>query len=251
MSSALSADVVVSHDGERFLPRLLDALETSTVLPTELVAVDTGSLDGSRAQLVERLSGSAVVDAPRDAGFGAAVSRGLSALPRGGSDAEGWTWLLHDDCAPDANTLRELLVVATSDDWIAVVGPRIRAWPRAQRLLEVGVSISGTGHRETRLELGEYDQGQHDAQHDVLAVSTAGMLVRREVRYRLGGLDPRLPLFRDDVDFGWRVVRAGGRVVFAPAALLFHAEAASDGVRPGQCGSLGRDPGRGPLHRQP
>lgn len=80
MSSALSADVVVSavvvsHDGERFLPRLLDALETSTVLPTELVAVDTGSLDGSRAQLVERLSGSAVVDAPRDAGFGAAVSR--------------------------------------------------------------------------------------------------------------------------------------------------------------------------------
>lgn len=115
--------------------------------------------------------------------------------------------MLHDDCAPDANTLHELLVVATSDDRIAVVGPRIRAWPRAQRLLEVGVSISGTGHRETRLELGEYDQGQHDAQRDGLAVSTAGMLVRREVWNRLGGLDPRLPLFRDDVDFGWRVAR--------------------------------------------
>lgn len=38
-------------------------------------------------------------------------------------------------------------------------------------------------------------------------------------------------MFRDDVDFGWRVARAGGRVVFAPAALLFHAEAASRGAR--------------------
>lgn len=240
MSSDLSAAVsvsavIVSHDGERFLPRLLDALAASSVSPTDVVAVDTDSSDGSRSLLIDRLGESAVVDAPRDAGFGAAVSRGLSALPREGSEQAAWIWLLHDDCAPDVDTLRELLAVATSAARVAVVGPRIRAWPRAQRLLEVGVTISGTGHRETRLEAGEYDQGQHDEQRDVLAVSTAGMLVRRDVWDRLGGLDPRLPLFRDDIDFGWRVAKAGERVVFAPAAMLFHAEAAARGARRIDC----------------
>ena len=51
--------------------------------------------------------------------------------------------------------------------------------PRCSRLLEVGVTISGTGRRETGLEPGEYDQGQHDEVRQVLAVNTAGMLVRR------------------------------------------------------------------------
>ncbi len=235
MSSDLSADcvsaVIVSHDGERFLPRLLDALDQSAISPLALVAVDTGSTDGSRRLLTDRLGAESVVHASRDAGFGAAVNRGLDALRHTGSTAEGWIWLLHDDCAPDPDALQELLAVATSDDRIAVVGPRIRAWPRARRLLEVGVTISGTGHRETGLEPGEYDQGQYDEQRDVLAVSTAGMLVRRDVWDRLGGLDPRLPLFRDDVDFGWRVAKSGARVVVAPAAVVFHAEAASRGAR--------------------
>ncbi len=231
-AAACVSAVIVSHNGEQFLPRLLESLEDSATFPTQLVAVDTGSSDTSRSLLVAALGADAVVDAPRHAGFGEAVAAGLATLPPADGPAERcWVWLLHDDCAPDPDTLRELVAVATSDSGIAVVGPRVRAWPRARRLLEVGVTISGTGHRETGLEPGEYDQGQHDDRSDVLAVGSAGMLVRRDVWDRLGGFDARLPLFRDDVDFGWRVARSGGRVVVAPAALLFHAEAATRGAR--------------------
>ena len=42
----------------------------------------------------------------------------------------------------------------------------------------------------TGVEFREVDQGQHDGRSDVLAVGTAGMLVRREVWDRLGGPDP-------------------------------------------------------------
>ena len=94
----------------------------------------------------------------------------------------------------------------------AVLGPKLREWPSLRRLLEVGVTISGTGRRETGLERGEYDQGQHDRVRDVLAVNTAGMLVRRSVLESLG-FDERLPLFGNDVDFGWRAARAGHRTV--------------------------------------
>ena len=224
--------VVVSHNGSRWIPRLLAALEELAPLPDRVVAVDTGSTDDSRRLLVSALGAGSVVDASLDTGFGAAVAHGIAQLPPVDVPARRcWLWMVHDDCAPAPDALGELLAVATSASDIAVVGPRVRAWPRARRLLEVGLTITGTGHRETGLEPGELDQGQHDDQRDVLAVGTAGMLVRMDVWEALGGLDPCLPLFRDDVDFGWRATSLGQRVVVAPAALLFHAEAATRGAR--------------------
>ena len=65
----------------------------------------------------------------------------------------------------------------------------------------------------------------------MLAVGTAGMLVRRDVWDRLGGLDPSLPLFRDDIDFGWRAQLAGHRVVVVPDAKVADAQASSRGAR--------------------
>ncbi len=100
-----------------------------------------------------------------------------------------------------------------------------------RRLLEVGVTISGTGRRETGLERSEYDQGQHDEVRRVLAVNTAGMLVRRDLLRELGGFDRHLPIFGNDLDFGWRAAAAGHRTVVVPQAVVFHAEAAHRGSR--------------------
>ncbi len=94
----------------------------------------------------------------------------------------------------------------------------------------MGVSLSHTGHRETGLERGEYDQGQHDQIRRVLAVNTAGMLVRRDVVERLG-FDRALPVAGADIDFGWRAARAGYTTIVAPDAVVFHAEAAHRGLR--------------------
>ena len=95
-----------------------------------------------------------------------------------GADTE-WVWLLHDDANPPPDALAALLAAAAADPDADVLGPKLREWPSLQRLLELGVTISGTGRRETGLERGEYDQGQHDDVRHVLAVNTAGMLVRR------------------------------------------------------------------------
>ncbi|KJY43127.1 family 2 glycosyl transferase [Streptomyces sp. NRRL B-1568] len=151
-----------------------------------------------------------------------------------------WLWLLHDDCAPDPAALHELLRVADSDPHAAVVGPKLRSWYDRRQLLEVGASIARSGRRWTGLERREQDQGQHDQVRPVLSVSTAGMLVRRDVWEELGGFDPRLPLMRDDVDLCWRAHAAGHRVLVAPDAVLRHAEASARERRPVDC--VGRRP---------
>src|SRR5690606_2272724 len=140
-----------------------------------------------------------------------AVHEVLRRLPPAPEQAHGrfreWVWLLHDDCAPDVNALRALLAAADRDPKAAILGPQLREWHDRRVLLEIGVTVSRSGRRDTGLEPKEYDQGQHDEIHgvrDVLSVSTAGMLIRLDVWEELSGLDPSLPLFRDDLDLCWR-----------------------------------------------
>lgn len=224
--------LLVSHDGARWLPAVLEGLAAQTRRPDRLVGVDTGSTDATVSLLEAAPAVDTVVHAPARSAFGAAVRAGLDALPAAvGPDGPEWLWILHDDSRPAPDALERLLAAAADNPTAAILGPKIREWPSLRRLLEVGVTISGTGRRETGLERGEYDQGQHDRQRDVLAVHSAGMLVRRDVFEALGGFDVRLPLFGNDLDLGWRAARAGHRALVVPEAVVFHAEAAHRGVR--------------------
>ncbi|MFE6336540.1 glycosyltransferase [Streptomyces sp. NPDC057798] len=264
--------VLVSHDGARWLPDALAGLLGQERPVQSLVAADTGSADDSAQLVTEALGPDRVLHLARRTGFGQAVEEAartapvltpdelpylkrpsgwdpvtrtwrddaydLPELPHG--EPVQWLWLLHDDCAPEPDALAQLLRVVDNElelgrDDVAVVGPKLRGWYDKRQLLEVGVSIAHSGRRWTGLDRREQDQGQHDHVRSVLSVSTAGMLIRRDVFEQLGGFDRRLPLMRDDVDLCWRAQSAGHRVLIAPEAVVRHAEAASRERRTVDC----------------
>ena len=215
--------VLVSHNGAVWLPEVVAAL-TSQTRPIDLItAVDTGSHDASTKLL--KSARIPFIAADVETGFGEAVSLAVEKLPKA-VDHE-WIWLIHDDCAPAPTALAELLAAIDDRPQVVMVGPKLLGWHDRTHLLEAGISIAGNGARWTGLEPLEYDQGQHDGIYDVLAVSTAGALIRRDVFEELDGLDPNLTLFRDDVDFGWRARAAGHSVMVATGAVAFHAQAAA------------------------
>jgi len=224
--------VLVSHDGARWLPRTLAGIAAQTRPVDRVVAVDTGSTDSSVAVLTGALGDDALRQVHPDTGFAAAVHAGVGPRAASATSAtRSWIWVLHDDSVPAADALERLLTAADLAPSLAVVGPKVLGWDDSRRLLEVGVTISGSGRRETGLERREMDQGQHDGQHDVLAVGSAGALIRRDVWDDLGGFDPQLPLFREDVDLGWRANLAGHRVTVVTDAVVRHVEAAARGRR--------------------
>ncbi|SEC96386.1 Glycosyltransferase, GT2 family [Streptomyces misionensis] len=264
--------VLVSHDGARWLPDALAGLLGQERPVQQAVAADTGSADNSAQLLGASLGDAGVLHLARRTGFGQAVEEAsrtapvltpdelpylkrpsgwdpatrtwrddaydLPELPYG--EPVHWLWLLHDDCAPEPDALAQLLRVVDNElelgrDDVAVVGPKLRGWYDRRQLLEVGVSIANSGRRWTGLDRREQDQGQHDHVRSVLSVSTAGMLIRRDVFEQLGGFDRRLPLMRDDVDLCWRTHLAGYRVLVAPDAVVRHAEAASRERRTVDC----------------
>ncbi|MGW1883173.1 glycosyltransferase [Streptomyces sp. NPDC001970] len=259
--------VLVSHDGARWLPDALAGLLGQERPVQNVVAADTGSADDSAHLVTDALGADRVLHLARRTGFGTAVDEAVRTaavltpddlpylkrpsgwdpvtrtwrdeayempeLPYG--EPVQWLWLLHDDCAPAPDALAELLRVADSDAYAAIVGPKLRGWYDRKQLLEAGVSIANSGRRWTGLDRREQDQGQHDQVRSVLSVSSAGMLIRRDVWEELGGFDRRLPLMRDDVDLCWRAHAAGHRVLVAPDAVLRHAEAAARERRTVDC----------------
>ncbi|MFE7933205.1 glycosyltransferase [Streptomyces sp. NPDC057456] len=264
--------VIVAHDGARWLPDALAGLLGQERPVQSVMAADTGSSDDSARLVTEALGDDRVLHLARRTGFGQAVEEAnrtapvltpeelpylkrpsgwdpvtrtwrddaydLPELPHG--EPVQWLWLLHDDSAPEPGALAELLRVVDNElelgrDDVAVVGPKLRGWYDRRQLLEVGVTIAHSGRRWTGLDRREQDQGQHDHVRSVLSVSTAGMLIRRDVFEQLGGFDRRLPLMRDDVDLCWRAQAAGHRVLIAPEAVVRHAEAASRERRTVDC----------------
>ncbi|MEU8138904.1 glycosyltransferase [Streptodolium elevatio] len=262
--------ILVAHDGARWLPGTLTGLLGQERPVQRVVAVDTGSTDATPRLLEDALGPTSVIRTDRTATFGAAVADAVRTVPVAdaaslpyavdgyvaatdpyGPDSFGrpdesypggrsgelveWLWLLHDDSEPAPDALHLLLRAADELPSAGVLGPKVRSWYDRRRLLEVGTTIARSGRRWTGLERREQDQGQHDAVRGVLAVGSAGLLVRRDVWEQLGGFDPRLPFGRDDTDFCWRTNAAGHRVVVVPEAVVLHAEAATRERRPIDC----------------
>lgn len=159
------------------------------------------------------------------AGSSAQTQHGVMQAQHGTAQTR-WLWLLHADSTPLPTALENLLSVAERSAKIGVVGPKYVA-PRSTPsdpyyVSEVGIRATRSARRVPETREAERDQGQFDAREDVLAVGSAGMLVRTSLWEQLGGFNPNLGPFGDGLEFSRRVHLAGYRVLVAPMALLEH-----------------------------
>ncbi|GAB3296257.1 glycosyltransferase family 2 protein [Parasphingorhabdus pacifica] len=233
--------VLVCHNGEKWLPEVLDALRELTVGPRHLLAVDTGSTDNTPQLLAEAAEGEepllgGVLTVSGETGFGAAVAQALEHATEHWSDPGRWLWLVHDDSAPEPDCLENLLRIADTDSTAGMLGPLALDWADPRLVVDAGLSTDAAGNRQTGIDPAELDPalgGELTSApvSEVLAVSTAGALINRDVFERLGGLDRALPLAGDDIDFGWRVNAGGHPVLCVPTARIRHVAALRAGQR--------------------
>ena len=262
--------VMVTHDAARWLPRTLAALRGSTVAPHGVHVLDTGSIDAT-GEILENAGSTitSVAVAPRDQAYCVSLAQLIGGLPdvrtramathplRRAEDGESeptvdprgdeapdrrrpfdaadpdvaWIWIMHDDAAPAATALAELLADAEAHPDAGILGGKSVGWSDSSRLQDLGLTMSGSGHRDARVERGERDQGQYVRSEEVLAVGSAGMLIRRDVWQTLGGMREIFSFYRDDIDLCWRAWEHGYRVRVVPGAEIAHREAATHGVR--------------------
>jgi GT2 family glycosyltransferase len=217
--------VVVTDGRSPHLEQVLKAVADQTFTPdaVHVAIVGDGSVAAPAGLPVRTLT------VRESASFGDAVDAVLAAYPS--HDAE-YIWFLHDDSAPMPDVLERLAATARKRSRAAIVGAAQVRWRDTSRLISLGSTVSRSGARRVDLvDDNDINQGQYDWRDDVLAVSIAGALVRREVWTELGGFDATYGGFGDSADFCRRAWRAGHDVVVVPAAHVRHVQMNLRGTR--------------------
>ena len=228
--------VLVSRNGAAWLRQCLIALSRQTHPRLSVLAVDNGSSDAS-PEMLETTLGSEAGVRLADESWILAACRGRGLASPAGERAD-YLLLLHDDTLLAPEAVEHLVDTAERIEGAGIVGPKVLDAGRPEVLREVGQSADRFGYPYSPLEDGELDQGQYDRVREVLAVSSAAMLVRRETFERIGLPDERFLSRFGDVDFGWRARLAGYRVLMTPSAVAFHRGARDRGERSGATGPL-------------
>jgi len=220
--------IVVSYNKAPYTKVCLESVLAADPIPSQVVAIDNGSRDGSVEYLQERLAGLAAGQGVgfalvrNDTNVGACTARnqGLG-LARG-------RHIIFMDNDVVVRTRRWLAILAElldSEDDIGIVGPKLLYPFEPYDIQEAGVGISRTG-RVRYFGRGEpRDSPEHNVRRECQCLISACWLMKRRVTDDVGGLDEVFnPAQFEDFDLCYRARAAGWRVLYEPAAQMYHFE---------------------------
>jgi len=219
--------VVISHDADEFLAVTAAALASQSRKPDRIILVDTVAPEiSSKAREISDLHGFEYLKIAPESGLQDSIAAAMAGVSGPGQ----WLWLLHDDSAPDANALAELLAAVELSPSVALAGPKLVRWQQPRMITQMGLTLTPGGAPFSPID-EQFDQGQHDDIDDVMAIGTAAALIRMDVFDELDGFDAVAPKLAQDIDFAIRVRLAGHRVIVVPKARVQHAELSLRGRR--------------------
>ncbi len=190
----------------------------------EIVVVDNGSTDGSAEAIRGRFPRVTVIRNERNLGFAHACNQGLAYVFARGA---GFALLLNNDTLIASDLLFRLVGVAQSHPHAGIFGPKICYADRPNVPWFTGIRFRGQIYF-VRTASPKY-QVQSDVPTTVDFISGCGMLIRRSVYDRIGGLSEDYFMYYEDLDFCLRAKRAGFDIMYVPDALMWHVLSVSSG----------------------
>jgi GT2 family glycosyltransferase len=180
----------------------------------EVIVVDNASGDDSVERIRAAHPDVHLIESPTNTGFAGGCN--LAAAHSHGEHIA----LINSDARPHPDWLTEGVAELDADRSIGAVASKVLDWD-GERIDYVGGSINFVG-QGYKLEAGEPDTGAYGVARDVLFPTGSAAIIRSEAFRALGGFDERYFMFYEDVDFGWRMNLAGGRVRYVPTSIVFH-----------------------------
>jgi GT2 family glycosyltransferase len=205
--------IVPVWNGRELLARLLATLEAQSRPAAELLIIDNGSTDG--APDMARARGARVIAMGRNAGFAAAVNRGISEA------VHPLVTILNSDVELAPDYLEKLAAVNAPFATGKILSPA--------GLLDGTFDLTCRGATTLRCGTGSPDAPPFDQAREIASPPWTAVLYRAEVFRRVGLLEESFESYLEDADFGLRCAaqRITGRYV--PDARAVHVGSAALG----------------------
>lgn len=194
----------------------------------EVIVCDNGSEDGSVEMIADEFPGVILIKNGKNLGFAAGNNPGIR-------KAKGrFVLLLNTDTEIPRDTLRVMIGFMDSNPDAGAATCKLllpdgsmdpachRGFPTPWASLTYLVKLEKL-FPKTRL-FGEYHQGYKDLAsiHEVDCIVGAFFMVRREVISEVGLLDEDYFMYGEDIDWAYRIRKAGWKIMYNPTVTILH-----------------------------
>lgn len=215
------AVVILNWNGksflEKFLPNVLEHSKEAAVY-----VADNASTDNSVAFVRENFSGVKIIETGGNFGYAGGYNKALQNLD------EDLFVLLNSDVEVRGNWLNPVVRLFEDDEKVAACQPKILQFDNKTKFEYAGAAggyIDKFGFPFCRgrvFNSVEHDDGQYDYPQEVFWATGACMFVRSGVFKEFGGLDEDFFAHMEEIDFCWRIKRAGYKVMVQPHSTVYH-----------------------------
>lgn len=202
---------------------------------TTILVVDNASTDKSK-EVLEKISGIKLIINKINLGFSGGNNVGISDALKCEADL---ILILNNDTLVDKEFLVHLVKKTKSAD---IISPKIyfsagyefhkehyQKSDLGKVIWYAGGKIDWENIIGKHIGVDEVDHGQFNKSGEVDFATGACMLIKREVFEKIGLFDEKYFLYLEDMDFCVRAKRAGFKIGYEPAAVVWHKNAASTG----------------------
>lgn len=214
--------VILNWNGQHWLAQFLPSVLASSYPAMRILLVDNGSTDHSVAWVQDTYPEIEVLALPENYGFAEGNNKAIPHIH------EPYFVLLNSDVEVSPGWLEPLVAQMESDPHLAAMQPKIRAQKAKDQFEYAGAAgglLDRYGYPFCRgriFDQIEPDQGQYDWPMDIFWATGACLMVRTSVVKELGFLDGEFFAHMEEIDFCWRVLNHGHRIMCEPSSVVYH-----------------------------
>jgi GT2 family glycosyltransferase len=195
------------------------SLYKGTVVPQWVVVVDNASREDPFVQLKAEFPAIHGIRNAENIGFTGGNNVGIRWLIAQGAEA---IWVLNNDTVVAEDCLEHLMDALANIVGIGIATGKIYYFDKKNVFWDAGTvwnyrTLAG-GHRG----MGEVDTGQFTCLEDIPFADGCCMLIRTQALLDAGLFDERFFAYNEDKDLSFRIAAKGYRILFQPAARLWH-----------------------------
>ncbi|MGK9451004.1 glycosyltransferase family 2 protein [Acidithiobacillus caldus] len=213
--------ILLNWNGWQNTAACLDSLKRLEYANYHVLMVDNGSSDDSVVHIRASHPGVTILETGRNLGYSGGCNVGIRRALEEDAD---YVWLLNNDTIVDPNALSAMVRTAEADTRVGAVGSvlyyldnpeRIQAWGGGRVFFWTG--------RSRHILNPVHGAGPH-------YLTGTSILLRRHALDDTGLLDEKtFFMYWEDVDFSFRLRKAGWRLAVADKSIVLHREHAATG----------------------
>ena len=221
--------VILNYNGKHLLEKFLPSVIAYS-LPYRVIIVDNASEDDSVSFLTANYPSIPCIQHTKNEGFAAGYNLALQQIK------SAYYILLNADVQVTKNWITPMLALMETNKSIVACQPKILSYYEPNKFEYAGAGggfIDQLGYPFCRGRVFttiEEDQGQYDDTREIFWASGACMFLRASSFWELGGFDPQLFAYYEEIDLCWRMQQHGYQVFYCGKSKVYHLGSATMGT---------------------